>query len=54
MTVCAAVLSVVCSLIGILASILAGTPVGSTIVAVQIGTFGLTWIIGTITGGVRK
>ena len=53
-TVCAAVLSVVCSLIGILASILAGTPVGSTIVAVQIGAFGLTWIIGTIIGGVRK
>ena len=53
-TVCAAALSVACSLIGILASILAGTPVGSTIVAVQIGTFGLTWIIGTVIGGVRK
>ena len=53
-TICAAALSVVCSLIGILASILAGTPVGSTIVAVQIGVFGLTWMIGTIIGGVRK
>lgn len=41
-TVCAAVLAVVCSLAGILISILAGTPVGSTIVAVQILAFGLT------------
>lgn len=41
-TVCAAVLAVVCSLAGILVSILAGTPVGSTIVAVQIIVFGLT------------
>ena len=41
-TVCAAVLAVVCSLAGILVSILAGTPVGSTIVAVQILAFGLT------------
>lgn len=41
-TVCAAVLAVVCSLAGILVSILAGTPVGSTIVAVQIIAFGLT------------
>ena len=41
-TVCAAVLAVVCSLAGILISILAGTPVGSTIVAVQIIAFGLT------------
>lgn len=41
-TACAAVLAVVCSLAGILISILAGTPVGSTIVAVQIIAFGLT------------
>lgn len=53
-TICAAALSVFCALIGILASILAGTPVGSTIVAVQIGAFVLTWIIGSIMGGVRK
>jgi len=53
-TICSAALSVACSLIGILASILAGTPVGSTIVAVQISAFGLTWIIGTVIGGVRK
>ena len=53
-TICAAALSVACSLIGILASILAGTPVGSTIVAVQIIVFGLSWLAGTVIGGVRK
>ena len=50
----AAVLSVFCALLGILASILAGTPVGSTIVAVQIGAFGLSWLAGTVLGGVRR
>lgn len=53
-TICAAALSVFCALIGILASILAGTPVGSTIVAVQIIAFGLSWLAGTVIGGVRK
>ena len=53
-TVCAATLSVMCSLIGILASILAGTPVGSTIVAVQIIAFGLSWLAGTVLGGLRR
>ena len=53
-TICAVVLSVLCSLIGILASILAGTPVGSTIVAVQIVAFALSWLAGTAIGGVRK
>ena len=53
-TICAAVLSVFCALLGILASILAGTPVGSTIVAVRIGAFGLSWLAGTVLGGVRR
>ena len=53
-TVCAAALSVFCALLGILASILAGTPVGSTIVAVQIGAFGLSWLADTVLGGVRR
>lgn len=52
-TVCAAVLSVVCSLVGILVSVLAGTPVGSTIVAIQIGVFFISWISGNIIGGVK-
>lgn len=40
-TVCSAVLSVVCALLGILISIMAGTPVGSTIVAADIAAFAL-------------
>ena len=47
-TLCSAVLSVVCSAVGILISILAGTPVGSTIVAVDIVVFGIFWIIGGV------
>lgn len=38
-TICSAVLSVCCALTGILISIVASTPVGSTIVAVDIGAF---------------
>ncbi len=38
-TICSAVLSVTCALLGILISILWSTPVGSTIVAVDIGAF---------------
>ena len=53
-TICAAALSVFCALIGILVSILAGTPVGSTIVAVQIAAFALSWLAGTVIGGARK
>lgn len=53
-TVCAAVLSVVCSAVGILVSILAGTPVGSTIVVVQIGVFALSFGIGKIAGGIKR
>jgi zinc transport system permease protein len=39
-TVASAIISVVCSLIGIVIAILAGTPVGSTIVAADIVAFG--------------
>ncbi|MBQ6197429.1 MAG: metal ABC transporter permease [Lachnospiraceae bacterium] len=45
-TICAAILSVLCALLGIVISILAGTPVGSTIVAVHAAVFGLSWMIG--------
>jgi zinc transport system permease protein len=38
-TICSAVLSVCCALAGLLISILAGTPVGSTIVAADIAAF---------------
>jgi len=40
-TVCAVVVSVVCAVFGILVSILAGTPVGSTVVAVDILVFAI-------------
>ena len=38
-TICSAVISVSCALIGLLISIIAGTPVGSTIVAADIAAF---------------
>ena len=43
-TVVAASISVACSLIGIVIAILAGTPVGSTIVAADIAVFGLCYL----------
>ena len=49
-TVCSAVFSVVCTLIGILVSILFGTPVGSTIVCADIAGFIIFFIIGSVTG----
>ena len=45
-TICSAILSVICSFAGIVISILAGTPVGSTIVAVQVAAF----VICAVTG----
>lgn len=45
-TVCSAVLSVICTFLGIVISILAGTPVGSTIVAADIAVFALFWFFG--------
>ncbi len=52
-TLCSAILSVICSLLGILISILAGTPVGSTIVAADILMFFLFSAFGAITGGIH-
>lgn len=49
-TVCSAVLSVVCSVAGLLVSIVAGTPVGSTIVAADLAAF----ILFCAAGAVRK
>ncbi len=53
-TVCSAALSVCCALLGILVSILGGTPVGSTIVAVDIAAFAIFSLAGKISGGVAK
>lgn len=52
-TVFSAVVSVLCAAVGILISILAGTPVGSTIVAVQIVVFGLCSLTSAIFGGIK-
>ena len=53
-TVFSAVVSVLCAAVGILISILAGTPVGSTIIAVQIVVFGLCSLISATFGGMNK
>ena len=47
-TIFSAVLSVICALLGILISIMAGTPVGSTIVAVDVAGFVLCYIVGMV------
>lgn len=52
-TICSAVVSVICAFVGIIISILAGTPVGSTIVAVDAAVFILFYIAGAIFGGVH-
>ena len=49
--ICSAVLSVNCTALGILISILAGTPVGSTIVAVDVLAFLICSAIGRARGG---
>ena len=49
-TVCSAILSVNCAVLGILVSILAGTPVGSTIVAVDILVFLICSVLGRVRG----
>ena len=51
-TICSAVLSMVCAALGILIAILAGTPVGSTIVAVDILAFFLFSGMGRLVGGI--
>ncbi|MDO4803409.1 MAG: metal ABC transporter permease [Lachnospiraceae bacterium] len=47
-TICSAVLSVICAVLGILISILAGTPVGSTIVLIDILAFFAAFVVGHI------
>lgn len=47
---CAVILSVCTATLGILISILAGTPVGSTIVAVQIAAFAVFYVLGIFSG----
>ena len=49
-TVCSVILSVICAILGILVSILAGTPVGSTIVAVDMAAFFISCAAGRMVG----
>ena len=49
-TICSAVLSVICAFSGIIISILAGTPVGATIVVVYIVVFLLCYVAGCVKG----
>ncbi len=53
-TVCSAALSVACAFLGIIVSILAGTPVGSTIVAADVAAFALCCLAGKIAGGIAQ
>ncbi|MCR5150786.1 MAG: metal ABC transporter permease [Clostridiales bacterium] len=50
-TICSAVLSVFCTAAGIIVSVIAGTPVGSTIVAADIIAFVIFAAIGGFSGG---
>ena len=49
-TVCSAVISVICALVGIFVSIFFDTPVGSTIVAADAAVFGICTLIGIVKG----
>lgn len=53
-TICSAILSVLCAFLGIIASLLAGTPVGPTIVTADIIAFILFSIISIFTRGTVK
>lgn len=52
-TLCAAIISVCCSFTGILVSVLAGTPVGSTIVVADLVVFGMFTLISVLRGGIK-
>ena len=53
-TICSAVLSVFCAVLGILISILASTPVGSTIVAADMAAFLICSVLARLGAGARK
>ena len=52
-TIVSAIFSVVCTVIGLLASILMGTPVGATIVAIDVILFVICFAIGLFKGGLK-
>ncbi|MCR5347603.1 MAG: metal ABC transporter permease [Fretibacterium sp.] len=52
-TICSVCLSVACALLGLTTAILAGTPVGSTIVAADMAAFGVFFVLGKVKGGTK-
>ena len=52
-TIFSAIMSVICAFVGMMISILAGTPVGSTIVAVDVTAFALCYVAGMFYRGAR-
>ncbi|MBQ9538506.1 MAG: metal ABC transporter permease [Treponema sp.] len=52
-TLCSALLSVICALSGMIISILAGTPVGSTVVAVDMASFALCCFAEFLSGRIK-
>ena len=52
-TICSAILSVSCTAVGILASIIAGTPVGPTIVLADMIVFGVFLLVGFILSHIK-
>lgn len=52
-TICATIIAVFCSFVGILASVVASTPVGSTIVVADLVVFAIFTLISKIMGGKR-
>ena len=53
-TICSAILSVICAFFGIIIAVLANTPVGSTIVAVDVVVFFICYIAGCVNGGTNS
>lgn len=53
-TICSAILSVICTFFGMIVSILGGTPVGSTIVAVDVAVFLICYISGRVKRGIVR
>lgn len=53
-TICSAILSVICAFFGMIVSILVGTPVGSTIVAVDVVGFLICYISGRVKRGIVR
>ncbi len=53
-TICSAIISVSCATVGILISILLSTPVGPTIVMIDVVVFFAFWLTGAIRGRVAK